>query len=545
MTFAPTQRAGALFGLITTLWIGTIALAIPSAQDGAGRAAGAPAGAPPAGQAPPPGAGRAGFGRGPSPGAALYTEHCASCHGTDLSGGRAPSLFDEKWLLTATDDHIATTVRNGVPAAGMDSFKDRLNEAQVWQLIQYIRTQSGALRTRPTFVPEPHNAIVKTEKQTVRLEVVAKDLNTPWGIAFLPDGRMLVTERTVNGGQLRVIDKGVLQPPVTGTPKVHVQQDAGMFDVQVHPRYAENGWIYLSYAETVPGYAPPPPAPPPADGVAPGRGRGPAAGPSMTTIIRGKLRNNEWVEQQVIYRAPAELFTTSGIHYGSRFIFDTQGHLFYSLGDRGVMENAQNLSSPLGKIHRVNDDGTIPRDNPFVNTPNALGSIWSYGHRNPQGFAWDPVTGKLWESEHGPTAGDEINLIERGHNYGWGVATKGTQPGITKTSEPGMDEPKAYYIPTYAPAGISFYTGDKYPAWRNTSLFVGGLAGQALRRLEIAGDKVTRQEVLFNQYGRVRDVVQGPDGYFYLAINNATGAGTNYGLVAPVPGWIVRMVPAQ
>jgi glucose/arabinose dehydrogenase len=477
----------------------------------------------------------------------LYVEHCASCHGTDLSGGRAPSLFEEKWLMTTSDDQLTGAIREGVPNTEMASFKGKLNETQIWQLIQYIRTQSGVLRTRPTFVADPHGVIVKTEKQTVRLEVVAKDLNTPWGIAFLPDGRMLVTERTVNGGQLRIIEKGVLLPPVAGTPRVHVQQDAGMFDVQVHPRYAENGWIYLSYAELQPGYTPPPPPPAPADGVAPapGRGRGGATAPSMTTIVRGRLKNHEWVDQQVIYRAPADLFTNNGTHFGSRFIFDREGHLFYSIGDRGVMQNAQDLSSPMGKIHRVNDDGTIPKDNPFVNTPNALPSVWSYGHRNPQGLAWDPVTGRLWESEHGPTAGDEINIVERGHNYGWGVATKGTQPGITKTSEPGMDEPIVYYIPTYAPAGISFYTGDRYPAWKNTSLFVGGLAGQALRRLEIAGDKVLRQEVLFNQYGRVRAVVQGPDGYFYLAINHATGAGTNYGLVSPVPGWIVRMVPAE
>jgi glucose/arabinose dehydrogenase len=266
----------------------------------------------------------------------------------------------------------------------------------------------------------------------------------------------------------------------------------------------------------------------------------------MTVIVRGHLKDNAWVDQQFIYRAPESLYTTSGIHYGSRFTFDRDGHLFYSIGDRGDMTNAQNLSSPLGKIHRVNDDGSIPKDNPFVNTPNALPSIWSYGHRNPQGFAWDPVVaGRLWESEHGPTAGDEINIVERGHNYGWGVATKGTQPGITKSSEPGMDDPIVYYIPTYAPAGISFSTSNRYPGWRNTSLLVGGLAGQALRRLEISGNKVTKQEVIFNQYGRVRDVVQGPDGYLYLALNHATGAGTTYGLISPVPGWVVRLVPVQ
>jgi glucose/arabinose dehydrogenase len=180
-----------------------------------------------------------------------------------------------------------------------------------------------------------------------------------------------------------------------------------------------------------------------------------------------------------------------------------------------------------------------------VSTPNAVPTIWSYGHRNPQGLSWDPRSGRLWESEHGPNAGDEINIIERGRNYGWGVVTRGRQPGITKVSEPGMVDPIVYYIPTFAPSGISFYSGDRYPGWKNTSLFVGGLAGQALRRLQIDGDTVTSQEVIFDQFGRVRDVVQGPDGYLYLALQYATGAGTNFGLVAPSPGLVVRMVPVR
>ena len=534
-------------------WVAAIALAQPGAQATLAQAPAAPAPTATPAPAPPAAAGQAGpraggpagpGGRGQSPAAPIYAQQCAGCHGTDLSGGRAPSLFDEKWLETKSDAAIAAAIKNGVPNTEMAGFT-QLSDEQIWQLTQYMRSQSGVLRTRPTFVPELDGIVVKSEKQTFRFEVIAKDLNTPWGIGFLPDGRMLVTERTVGGGQLRIIEKGVVGPPVTGTPKVHVQQDAGLFDVEVHPRYAENGWIYLSYVEPQPGYvAPPAPTPDPAAPAAvPGRGRGGPVAPSMTVVVRGRIKGNQWVDQQFIFRAPVELYTPSGIHYGSRFIFDRQGHLFYSIGDRGQKERAQDLSSPLGKIHRVNDDGTVPRDNPFVNTPNALPSIWSYGHRNPQGFSWDPVSGRLWESEHGPTAGDEINVIEAGHNYGWGVATKGTEPGITRNSAPGMDDPVVYYIPTFAPSGISFTTSDRYPGWKNTSLLVGGLAGQALRRLEITGATVARQEVVFNQYGRVRDIVQGPDGFLYLAINHATGAGTSYGLVAPVPGWVVRLVP--
>lgn len=503
----------------------------------------APAGA--TGQAAPaPGRGRGGA----NPATALYTEHCASCHGTDLAGGRAPSLFNEPWLATMADTRLTASIRNGVPNTGMPAFGSLLTDDQIWQLVQYVRLQSGVLKTRPTFVADPSGVVLKTQKATVALEVVAAGLNTPWGLAFLPDGRMLVTERTVNGGTLRIVDKGTVSAPVAGTPRVHVQQDAGMFDVEVHPRYAENGWIYLSYAELLPGDTPPPPLAATADPTAGGRGggRGGAVAPSMTTIVRGRLNaRSEWIDQQTIFRAPASLYTPDGTHFGSRFIFDREGHLFFSIGERGVMQHAQDLSNPIGKIHRVNDDGSVPADNPFVSTPNAVPTIWSYGHRNPQGLSWDPRSGRLWESEHGPNAGDEINIIERGGNYGWGVVTRGRQPGLTKVSEPGMIDPIVYYIPTFAPSGITFYSGDRYPGWKNTSLFVGGLAGQALRRLEIDGDRVTSHEVIFDQFGRVRDVVEGPDGNLYLALQYATGAGTNFGLVAPSPGLVVRMVPVR
>ena len=541
MTLHTLRRATAA---ATAIVLG-MALALTVSRSIADAAAQAPAPAPAGAQVPA--APAQGGGRGANPAAALYAEHCASCHGTDLAGGRAPSLFSEPWLATMADPRLMSSIRNGIAAAGMPAFAPVLTDDQIWQLVQYIRLQSGVLRTRPAFVADPSGVVLKTQKETVRLEVVADGLNTPWALAFLPDGRLLVTERTVNGGTLRIVDKGTVSAPVAGTPKVHVQQDAGMFDVEVHPRYAENGWIYLSYAELLPGYtAPPPPAPTPDTPAGRGGGRGGAVAPSMTTIVRGRINaRHEWVDQQVIFRAPANLYTSDGTHFGSRFIFDRDGHLFFSIGERGVPRYAQDLSNPIGKIHRVNDDGSVPKDNPFVSTANAVPTIWSYGHRNPQGLAWDPRSGRLWESEHGPTAGDEINIIERGGNYGWGVVTRGRQPGITKVSEPGMIDPIVYYIPTFAPSGISFYSGDRYPGWKDTSLFVGGLAGQALRRLEIDGDRVTSQEVVFDQFGRVRDVVQGPDGYLYLALQYATGAGTSFGLVAPSPGLVVRMVPGR
>ena len=473
------------------------------------------------------GAAQGGGGRG-NAAAALYASNCAACHGVDLTPGTpAPSLFSERLLASTADDTMAAKIRNGVPNTAMQPFGKTLDDQQIWALVAYIRTQAASLKDRPVFIPDPNNQIIKSEKQTFRIEVVAPGLETPWGLAFLPDGRLLVTERP---GRLRIIEKGKLLPDaVHGTPKVWERQDAGMLDVAVHPQYARNGWIYLAYTEVVPGYV---------------AGGGTASPPSMTVFVRGRIdKTLTWVDEQVLYRAPAALYTASGSHYGTRFLFDRSGHVFYSLGERGDMANAQDLSTPLGKIHRIMDDGSIPKDNPFVGTPNAIASIWSYGHRNPQGLAWDPA-GLLWESEHGPNGGDEINIVEKGKNYGWGVITMGIQNGITERSHAGMEQPIAYYTPTIGPSGIAFYTGTKYPGWKN-NLFVAALAGQQLRRLEIRGRQIVHQEPVFQQFGRVRAVTTGPDGLLYVLLQNPTGAGTGLGLAASTPGMVIRLVPVS
>jgi aldose sugar dehydrogenase len=515
----------------------------------------------PAGQAPggagPVGAGAGGGGGrgrgGPTPGSLLWADRCSGCHGNDSAGGRAPSLFDQKWVDSTTDAKMVSTIKNGVPNTEMTGFGATLTDEQIFQLIQHIRTQTGApYRPRAQFVDAPNGTVIKSAKQTFKIELVADGLMTPWALAFLPDGRMLVTERD---GRLQLVDKGNLTP-VTGTPKPHVQQDGGYLDVEVHPRYASNGWVYLAYSEDMPGYVAPPPPDPALAPAAPAGGQGRGNGgvpfvPSMTVVVRGKInKNNEWTDQQTIFRAPTKWYTTAGAHYGCRLLFDRDNHVYFTLGERnGNNPNyAQDLSSPLGKVHRINDDGTVPKDNPFVNTPGAVASIWTYGHRNPEGLAWDPVTGNLWESEHGPNTADEINLLIKGHNYGWNLVSKQGPPQF-KLSAPGMDDPIVYFMPTFAPAGLSFYTGNRYPGWKNSSLFVSGLAGQALRRLEIKGSTVASQEIVLDQFGRTRDIVQGPDGYFYIALQNPTGvpnpAGGNISLSASTPGRIVRLVPAS
>jgi glucose/arabinose dehydrogenase len=421
---------------------------------------------------------------------------------------------DDDWKFGGDDASLTASIRDGRPGTAMVAFKDLLGAEEIRQLVFHIRTQAGVLKGKPETKVDPNGQIVKSEKQTVKLEVVARDLETPWGLAFLPDGRLLITERP---GRLRILEKGTLLPPVKGIPEPWVRQDGGLFDVEVHPQYAKNGWIYLAYSEPLRGYQPPPAAAAPT-AEAGRQGNQPPSIPSMTVIVRGKIRNNTWVDEHLIFRGSPDLYNDLNIHYGSRFIFDRDGHLFYTIGDKGKPEDAQDLSKPTGKIHRVNDDGSVPKDNPFVGKAGAVPSIWSYGHRNPQGLAFDPRTNKLWATEHGPNGGDELNMIEPGKNYGWPVVSNGIQPGVTKSEQEGMESPKATWTPTIAPAGIAFYDGSRYPGWRS-SLFIAALGGQQLRRIEIENDKVARQEVIFNEYGRVRDIVIGPDGYFYVTVS--------------------------
>jgi glucose/arabinose dehydrogenase len=455
------------------------------------------------------------------PHAQKYDTYCAGCHGSTLAGGRAPTLLDDIWRFGGEDATIVQSIRDGRAGTEMPPFKEVLSDSDLKGLVAYIRCQAARAKDSAARAQNPAGQIVRAEQHTFKFEMVADGLATPWGLAFLPDGRLLVTERP---GALRVIENGKLLPAIEGTPAAWTQQDGGMFDVEVDPNYTQNGWLYLSYSE-------------------PGENN-----TSMTAIIRGRIKGGKWVDQQTLYRAAANLFYPTNIHYGSRFVFDREGHLFYSIGDRGHETEAQDLSLPTGKVHRINPDGTVPRDNPFVGRAGALESIWSYGHRNPQGFAFHPLTGKLWSTEHGPTGGDELNRIESGHNYGWPLVTRGQMfgrggppPGAVPpaTEKEGMDSPIVFWNPTIAPSGIMFYTADRFPEWKN-DLFVTALGGEALRRLETDGDKVVHEEVLFKGFGRVRDVITGPDGYLYVALS-IPGVKVS----DTTPGAVFRLVPAD
>lgn len=441
----------------------------------------------------------------------LYGEECASCHGADLAGGSASSLIDGKWRYGGDDANLTRSIRDGHPAAGMPAMGKALNKAEIRALVIYIREKAAAFEAEHTTYNAPlPNTIVQSEKAAFKLQpLVEGGLEDPWAIAFLPDGRMLVTERP---GRLRIIQAGRLLPePVREIPTVY-GGEGGLLDVALHPRYTEpgNDWIYLTYGDKSPD------------------------GQGMTAVLRGRLRDGALVDQQQIFKADYKLYRPGGQRFGSKLLFDGKGHLFFSIGDRAAPGDEQDLSRPNGKVYRVYDDGRVPNDNPFVKRAGALPGIWTYGHRNPQGLAFSPVTGELWESEHGPRGGDELNILHAGHNYGWPVITYGMNydgtPITDHMTQKGMDQPVTYWVPSIATGPIAFYTGSRLPQWKN-DLFLGSLATQELRRLTIAGESVTHQEVLFKGIGRVRDLVNGPDGNLYIVLDQ--------------PGRILRIAPAK
>ena len=340
----------------------------------------------------------------------------------------------------------------------------------------------------------------QSERHAFRMVTLVEGLAYPWSLAFLPDGRMLVTERP---GRLRVVTKDFkLDPrPIEGAPQVAATGQGGMFDVALHPKYAENGWIYLAY-----------------------NGRG--DGGHGTELARAKLDGHRLTQPQVLFRMEPK--SSGGQHFGGRIVFDRAGHVFLTLGDRGDRDRAQRLDDHAGSVIRLHDDGRVPEDNPFVKKPGTKSEKFTLGNRNMQGAALNPKTGELWTHEHGPQGGDEINVIRSGRNYGWPVITYGVNYGIGTrigegTHKAGMEQPLHKWVPSIAPSGMAFYDGDRFPNWRG-NLLVGALRDEMLVRLELDGEKVTKEERLIRDaIGRIRDVRVGPDGYVYLLTDDRNG----------------------
>jgi glucose/arabinose dehydrogenase len=360
-------------------------------------------------------------------------------------------------------------------------------------------------------------SVTRSELHAFRVVPVVTGLDHPWSLAFLPGGDMLVTERS---GAVRIVRNGQLVPePVQGVPAVRARGQGGLLDVVLHPDFASNRLVYLSFSK------------PDASG-----------GRATTAVVRGRFENDRLTNVEEIFEA--EAWSGGGNHFGSRLAFDGNGYLFITVGDRGAgpdrgsLEShpAQDLSNHQGTVVRLHDDGRVPDDNPFVNRQGARPEIWSYGHRNLQGLAIHPETGDVWENEHGPQGGDELNLIRPGRNYGWPVIGMGVQYGGSvlhrSTAQSGMEQPVHYWVPSIATSGLLIYTGDRFPRWRG-NIFVGGMAGQQLARLTLDGQRVTGEETLLRGQGRIRDIRQGPDGLIYIVYDAGNGS-TSIARLEPV-----------
>lgn len=443
--------------------------------------------------------------------AELYQEHCANCHGDRMEGGMSSSLIDGEWQFGSSDDDLFRAIAEGFPDNGMDAYADVLTPRQIRSLVIFIREQKElAERDDLLARTRPRAGKFSTGEHTFSLENVFTGSGILWGMDFLPGDGILVAQRD---GILWHHRTGSDAVEISGTPEVWEVGQGGLMEVAVHPDYGTNGWIYLGYSHSPDG------------------DRG------MTMIVRGRIGDDgHWRDEETIYRVDEEFLLPTRHHFGTRIVFQ-DGYLFFAIGDRGRRGMARDVSRPNGKIHRIHDDGRIPGDNPYIGMAGALPTLWSIGHRNPQGLAIHPTTGALWETEHGPRGGDETNRIEPGRDYGWPTITYGMNyngtPITEKTRQPGLVQPAHYWTPSIAVCGIGFYNGDRFPRWRN-NLFVAGLASEELHRLVIEEGEVVHTEIVMKNQGRIRDVAAGPDGFLYVLLNSGS----------PRVGSVVRILPA-
>lgn len=487
-------------------------------------------------------AAQSGIGIGSGPIAELWDANCASCHQKDGKGGGAGtrSLLDDEWAGGSDYLSLFKSIKHGMKDDAMPAFGETLSDAQCWAMVVYLTELRDKDFRNKGGGPKAKKGVYSSKHHQYRLEdIVTEKLEVPWGVDFFPDGRMIVTNRP---GEVRINSSskpgGTISDPVLGTPKVLNAGQGGLMDVAVHPDFAKDeekvpgsGWIYLAYSD-------------PKDG---GEGRGT---PSNTKVVRGRLRFNaedgtlNWVDQETVYQAAPETYSTARHHFGCRLAFgapDASGKrpLFIAHGERGTNERSRDPKEPQGKIHRVYDDGSIPTDNPFVGGK-GIDSVWSVGHRNPQGLAMDDA-GNLWETEHSTRGGDEFNIIEKGRDYGWNTLCYGINYNGSPHALPWVDAegntgdfamPLSVWMPSIGASGLSVGKSGEtvFPGWSG-DLFAGGLSGQNVWRLRVKDGVQTEKEEIIYSLGRVRDVVTGPDGSIYVALNS--------------PDKVIRIVPAE
>lgn len=435
------------------------------------------------------------------PGEAIYAEYCSSCHGEKMK-----AFVNWQWKHGHSKEAIRASIVEGRGAGAMPAFGDVLSKQQVNELVDYLRygfdnLEKYALKEAKV----PPSEVFSSEDLKFSLEAVVTGLENPWGLAFLPDGDLLVTDKP---GSLFRVQPGGEKHLIENTPKVTAAGQGGLLDITLHPDYANTGWLYLSYS--IPETS----------------GNG-----ATTAVSRYRLKDDQLVDGELIFEGLP--YSRTRHHYGSRLTFDEAGYLYITIGDRGARDvNPQDLSLFPGKVHRINADGTIPPDNPFYHQAEAVASIYSYGHRNPQGMARHPLTGQIWTHEHGPRGGDELNIIKKGANYGWPLLSYGINySGTTftdRTTDPDMESPIHYWVPSIAPSGMDFVNSDQYPGW-NGHLLMGSLKFEYLNLCKLADGQVLSEEMLMKGVGRVRNVRQGPDGFIYVAVEG--------------PGRVFRILP--
>ena len=420
----------------------------------------------------------------------LYNTQCASCHGKNLSGGLGPSLIAPTSNSPISAEAIAKTINNGITDTAMPAFKSTLTDADVRALVIYIQEQRNDGKSDTA---KKAGAKRSLSGKDFSLTTVAQHDGQMWSMTFIDNDNALFTQ--VDGG-LYQLKKGKLSA-IKNSPTGWAQGQGGLLDVYLHPDYKNNDWIYLSLSESADNKK------------------------GMTKIIRGKIKKEKWVNEENIFSAHSDLHSSTKYHFGSRIAI-IDNYIYFGFGDRGHKELAQDLTRPNGKIFRLHDDGRIPKDNPFYHQADAMQAIWSYGHRNPQGMTIDNK-GRLWSAEHGPRGGDEINLIQKGVNYGWPLITYGMNydgsPITAHTHAEGMAQPAWFWVPSIAVSDIEFYASALFPGWQG-KLLAASLSAEELQLLSINDDKVQLEKPLLKGLGQIRDVHVTDDGRVYLLLVN-------------------------
>ena len=430
----------------------------------------------------------------------LYTTYCAGCHGMDLAGNSATGLVKNDWTYGRTRGLMFRNIKFGIDQTEMAGFANLLSDDQIGTLVDYIWQMQDEPVDRRVEIPES----IESEDYLIKVEQLATEgLEVPWGLELVDNRTALISEKK---GQLRWLVDGKLDPtPIRGTPATYTGTSTGGYmDIALDPDYENNGWVYLAYSHSKANYED-------------------ETEPATTSVVRGHIRDHQWVDEQTLFLAHDSLWVTEGNRWGCRLLFDKQGYLYFSIGDMARAMDSQDPGKVSGKIYRIKADGTIPQDNPFIRTPGALKAVFSLGNRNVQGFSIHPENQQIWFSEHGPMGGDEINVLYMGANYGWPVITYGKDYSgevvSAKTHQQGMEQPVYQWTPSIAICPIEFVESTQFPAWQN-NLLVGALAFEELQRLVIDDRTIVHSEMLLKGQGRVRDIKTAPDGSIYVVLNS-------------------------